>query len=44
MRNEQRLSEHTQLEHRQVAQEVERIFATEFPTINNAIKTNNEQK
>jgi len=41
---EQRLSEHTQLEHRQVAQEIERIFATEFPTIHNAIKTNNEQK
>ena len=41
---EQRLSEHTQLEHRQVAQEIERIFAAEFPTIHNAIKTNNEQK
>lgn len=41
---QQRLSEHTQLEHRQVAQEIERIFAAEFPTIHNAIKTNNEQK
>jgi thymidylate synthase (FAD) len=30
---QQRLSEHTQLEHRQVAQEVQRIFAGEFPTI-----------
>jgi len=30
---EQRLSEHTQLEHRQLAQEVQRIFAGEFPTI-----------
>ena len=39
---EQRLSEHTQLEHRQLAQEIERIFAAEFPTIHNAIKTNNK--
>jgi thymidylate synthase (FAD) len=37
---QQRLSEHTQKEHREVAQEVARIFASVFPTVSKLIDKN----
>jgi thymidylate synthase (FAD) len=34
----QRLDEHTQKEHRLIAEQVQEIFATQFPTVNQALK------